>query len=247
MKRLQSTIHIALAGIATTAAPALAQEDLFGTFVWEVATLDGDAIVEPGETAEVTILLDLTPDVITGDGFGVWGIAALIVDTLAGPGAANGHILGWRANINLTWLTGDLTTTDGVSLFNSNFGQWSQWPCLAPEPGDPSFLLTFDWQPLIRGSYDVHYQSSTSALQFLYGDCLFANEPATPVDTQVTFEVALNCPADANGDGALDSLDFVAFQTAFLAGDFAANCNADDTLDVLDLVCFQHAFQEGCP
>lgn len=54
------------------------------------------------------------------------------------------------------------------------------------------------------------------------------------------------CPADANGDGALDALDFAAFQTLFLAGDPCADCNQDLELTILDFICFQQIFQEGC-
>lgn len=54
------------------------------------------------------------------------------------------------------------------------------------------------------------------------------------------------CYADANGDGVLDVLDFVAFQQLFVAGDDGADCNGDGELSVLDFVCFQLAFQAGC-
>jgi len=55
------------------------------------------------------------------------------------------------------------------------------------------------------------------------------------------------CPADVNGDGKLDILDFIAFQELFAANDPAADCTADGTLDVLDFICFQAQFQAGCP
>ena len=55
------------------------------------------------------------------------------------------------------------------------------------------------------------------------------------------------CPGDANGDGALNILDFVAFQVAFQAGDAAADCTGDGALNVLDFVCFQGVFSLGCP
>lgn len=55
------------------------------------------------------------------------------------------------------------------------------------------------------------------------------------------------CPADFNGDGVLNVLDFVAFQLAWQAGDVRADVNGDGMLDVLDLVTFQALFEEGCP
>jgi hypothetical protein len=54
------------------------------------------------------------------------------------------------------------------------------------------------------------------------------------------------CPADFNGDGVLNILDFVAFQLAFNDGDLAADFNGDGVLNVLDFVAFQQAFQAGC-
>jgi len=58
---------------------------------------------------------------------------------------------------------------------------------------------------------------------------------------------ALACGADLNGDGALDILDFIAFQSAFQAADAGADCDANGELNVLDFVCFQALFQAGCP
>ena len=55
-----------------------------------------------------------------------------------------------------------------------------------------------------------------------------------------------SCAVDFNGDGSLDILDFVAFQTAFQAGDDAADFNGDGLLNILDFVDFQIAFQAGC-
>jgi probable HAF family extracellular repeat protein len=55
------------------------------------------------------------------------------------------------------------------------------------------------------------------------------------------------CPADINGDGELNILDFVEFQNLFVAGDPAADCDASGELNILDFVCFQGLFQAGCP
>ena len=54
------------------------------------------------------------------------------------------------------------------------------------------------------------------------------------------------CPADANADGTLDILDFVAFQQAWLAADPLADCNGDAAYSILDFVCYQLAFTAGC-
>ena len=55
------------------------------------------------------------------------------------------------------------------------------------------------------------------------------------------------CAADVNGDGALNILDFVAFQNLFKAGDPGADCTGDGALNILDFVCYQAVFGAGCP
>jgi phospholipase/lecithinase/hemolysin len=88
------------------------------------------------------------------------------------------------------------------------------------EPGgDPDEYMWWDW---------TH---STTVIHELVGEAL--------VDL-------LRCPADFNADGALNILDFVAFQGAFTSGDMSADCNDDGELNILDFVCFQQLFVEGC-
>jgi hypothetical protein len=58
---------------------------------------------------------------------------------------------------------------------------------------------------------------------------------------------AAGCDADVNGDGALNILDFVAYQGLFVGGDPAADCDDNGLLNILDFVCFQGLFQAGCP
>ncbi len=54
------------------------------------------------------------------------------------------------------------------------------------------------------------------------------------------------CPADFNGDTTVNTLDFVAFLNAFVAGDAAADFNGDTTVNTLDFVAFLNAFVAGC-
>jgi hypothetical protein len=54
------------------------------------------------------------------------------------------------------------------------------------------------------------------------------------------------CQADVNGDGALNILDFVAFQTLFVDADPSADCDGNGDLNVLDFVCYQQVFVAGC-
>jgi hypothetical protein len=54
------------------------------------------------------------------------------------------------------------------------------------------------------------------------------------------------CPADVNGDGVLNILDFVAFQLLWQQQDPGADCDRSGAFDVLDFVCYQGLFVAGC-
>jgi len=54
------------------------------------------------------------------------------------------------------------------------------------------------------------------------------------------------CPADYNGDGLANILDFVDLQDDFASGDDEADVNDDDLLNILDFIFFQTQFESGC-
>ena len=69
-------------------------------------------------------------------------------------------------------------------------------------------------------------------------------------ETEAVLRVTLGdegCLADFNGDGVLNVLDFVAFQTAFVAHVPKADCDGNGQFQILDFVCYQIAFFTGCP
>jgi hypothetical protein len=138
---------------------ALAQVEGEATWLWSVTTQNGDAIVEPGETAMVTLAVDMDPDA-DRDG-PVLGLAGVIFDTLGDPNAGKGQILGWEFHNGLDHLTGDTTTTDGVSLFGSTA---AQLPLLDLLHFDPIDVMTFEWAPVDDGAYVVAYTSSTASV-----------------------------------------------------------------------------------
>lgn len=55
------------------------------------------------------------------------------------------------------------------------------------------------------------------------------------------------CPADLNGDGALDFFDVSAFLNAFSQGDLSADMDGNGSLDFFDVSAFLNAFGAGCP
>jgi hypothetical protein len=54
------------------------------------------------------------------------------------------------------------------------------------------------------------------------------------------------CPADCNGDGALNIFDFLCFQGKVTTGDPGADCNGDGSINIFDFLCFQGLVTKGC-
>jgi len=54
------------------------------------------------------------------------------------------------------------------------------------------------------------------------------------------------CPADCDGNGLLNVLDFVCFQNEWTQQTDLGDCDDNGSYDVLDFVCFQNAFVAGC-
>jgi hypothetical protein len=66
--------------------------------------------------------------------------------------------VGWEVLNNLDDLTGDTTTTDGVSLFGSTAAQGGQ----VYNHDDPIDVLTFEWQTDNYTGYVVQYTTITT-------------------------------------------------------------------------------------
>ncbi|MCW5775067.1 MAG: hypothetical protein KIS87_01300 [Phycisphaeraceae bacterium] len=59
-------------------------------------------------------------------------------------------------------------------------------------------------------------------------------------------ECPADCYADCNGDGEVNTLDFLCFLNRFVAGDPRADCNGDSEISSLDFLCFLSACNHGC-
>lgn len=153
--------HFMSAGIVgLAAAGACAQKDS-ATWLWDVSTPNGDAIVEPGETA--TITLSVLMDVDAGGA--PIALFGSIFDTLGGNQADVGNILGWEVLSDLADMFGDVTTTDGISLFGTYVAQCffpNFVPCTDDNPID---VLSFHWDTDDYSRYSVDFATSTKALQ----------------------------------------------------------------------------------
>ncbi|MCC7387454.1 MAG: right-handed parallel beta-helix repeat-containing protein [Phycisphaerales bacterium] len=59
-------------------------------------------------------------------------------------------------------------------------------------------------------------------------------------------QVAPDCPGDFNGDGAVNTLDVLAFLNAWSAGDPSGDFNGDGAINTLDVLAFLNAWSAGC-
>lgn len=55
------------------------------------------------------------------------------------------------------------------------------------------------------------------------------------------------CVADFNLDGVVNSMDMIAFLSAYAQGDLSADINGDGLLTTLDVLAFLNAYATGCP
>jgi hypothetical protein len=55
------------------------------------------------------------------------------------------------------------------------------------------------------------------------------------------------CPADCDGNGSLNILDFVCFQSQWQQQTPAGDCDDNGAWNILDFVCYQGLFTAGCP
>jgi hypothetical protein len=154
MKRFQTVVVIG-------AMPCAAQAQV-GTWLWEVTTQDGDAIVEPGESASILLSLDFVPDV---DRIGpIFGFQGSEFDVVGADNAELGMIPddadGHPGDVLDPWdnVFFEQQTSDGTSLFGVLAGQSLKGPF---SKDDPAHILLYEWIPDAYGEYQVTYETVT--------------------------------------------------------------------------------------
>jgi hypothetical protein len=138
---------------------SLGQAQGMGHWISEVTTQDGDSIVEPGETATVSLWMDLDPDVgdVLPDGLEVDAFAGGVIDIIGGMGAADGMVLSWNVNDSLN--VGQLGTTDGINIFDVAVFQPFT---LDIDASDPIFLMSFEWSPTEHAASEASFSPEIS-------------------------------------------------------------------------------------
>ncbi|MBK7403551.1 MAG: hypothetical protein IPJ41_02670 [Phycisphaerales bacterium] len=76
------------------------------------------------------------------------------------------------------------------------------------------------------------------------GDIL--ETPGTRPETMVVWNPTPACPADFNGDGAVNTLDVLAYLNAWAAADGSADFDGDGSVNTLDVLAFLNAWASGC-
>lgn len=72
-----------------------------------------------------------------------------------------------------------------------------------------------------------------------------AGDGQTP-DIDAVAVVRPLCEADTDGNGTLDTFDFLTFQNYFTTEDPRADCDGNGRLDIFDFLCFTNLFAAGC-
>lgn len=85
---------------------------------------------------------------------------------------------------------------------------------------------------------DCNNNGKEDACDILDGTSLDLNHNGVPDEC--------GCPADFNGDGFVNALDYDAFASLFEAGDIGADFNEDGFVNALDYDAFASHFEAGC-
>lgn len=146
----------------------------------------------------------------------------------------------YHSNIQGGW--GGLGNIDEIPLF------------VNPNKGD---LRLLPGSPGIDAGNNLLVPPGT--LVDIYGDVRFVDDPETKdtglpggdggsniIDMGAAEFQPDDCLADFNGDGIVNSLDFLAFLNAFVNGEAIADFNGDGVINTLDFLAFLNAFIEGC-
>lgn len=140
----------------------------------------------------------------------------------------------------------DSNSASSGTMFSGNMIQ-SSW-----NDADVSGLDASDSQTLggLAVVADITYDLQGDGI---YNDPTSSNfDPSFPADESyqvlmyIGNTVGDECAADFNGDGTVNTLDFLAFLNAFSAGDPSADFNGDGTVNTLDFLAFLNAFNDGC-
>lgn len=167
-----------------------------------------------------------------------------------GPGEVSDEQLCWF-DLSTFDTDGDLTS----SVLDGGAPDWStiQWDADVPaqtelgievRAGDDAQALG-PWMAVTSGDDLASYIDPAS--QYLqYRVSMTSNDAnASPILRELSVRSG-GCAADFNGDGTVNTLDFLAYLNVYNAGDASADLNGDGVVNTLDFLAFLNLFNEGC-
>ena len=203
-------------------AKLLASDGAVGDFFGGAAGVDGDTIVVGAIFNDEPVTDAGAAYVFERDGDGVWTESAKL--TASDPETNDHFGISVAASAETVMVGAFFDGNSGAAYLFDKAGD--EWP-------EASRLTASDGGGLFGASVGVD------------GDDAVVGAPGG--EAAYVFDLNCACPADVNGDGNLNVLDFVAFQLLWQDGDPIADCDANAEFNVLDFVCFQQLFVEGCP
>ena len=142
---------------------------------------------------------------------------------------------------SVIWTLGALDSVDDLDAITSfdealDPANWTQ-AFTSDDPDAPEVVFG-DWTVV---SY-TFVATGTETVIGIFGEDRIMADAMSLVPTG-----GMGCPADCNGDGVANILDFVCFQQEWQNQTAFGDCDGNGTYNILDFVCYQGVFAEGCP
>lgn len=146
----------------------------------------GNGLIEEGELATLTFMMDMTPSVgeWLADGTYIHGFGSVVANLIGVENWAAGRVT-WTCNSDLIFLTGDITQKDDATqnLYNITLGQI---PGFGPwYSADPAWMITVKWDPL--GDYTPRTVSVLADTQDSDTMRMYVREPGSSWETLRTW------------------------------------------------------------
>jgi len=96
-----------------------------------------------------------------------------------------------------------------------------------------------DRLPWVGTGDEVIYQVDSDTLEWELDD-------SGPTSISMRIHAIPKCPADFNGDGTVNTQDFITYLNAWANGDPLADWNDDGVIDTRDFIAYLSAWSAGC-
>ncbi|MEQ8318561.1 MAG: GC-type dockerin domain-anchored protein [Phycisphaerales bacterium] len=194
-------------------------------------------VIEPGETALVSMLGAFDPDAY----YAIGTIRNTLLMSDGSEGMADFVGYGWRIACTQPYVA-----PSGVK--GPCIGQYSSAGSgIYADPANPILYFTAEFTASAHMDPVVELTSATTHFSCIFERSSPSRESRLDdlIEGSATITIVA-CRADINEDGVLDIFDFLAFFNAFDAGEAIADFDFDGELTVFDFLAFQNRFDAGC-